>query len=508
MNKIIIIGGGISSLTFAYLMTKHKIKSNIHIIEKTDRLGGRILTEKIKDDYIDSGAFRFNDTHESLIKMIKELNLMDQIEELPNVKKYFLMDEFVKIPIKKFKNILEDAYHDKNSKNYSVEEYLSTRMTTKDYYKLKIFYNYEEIFPRKNMYDFARSIVNYNTKKYYHFSKGYETIILALYDILKKNSNIHFHFSEKIKSIMMNKNNKNNFIVSSSLGKKYYCNRLILAIPKKNLLQMEGLEDMLPLIQSVRSLTLNRIYAKFESIDWFGKNNFHTDLPIQQINIVNFEKKIIMISYSSDGTAFDFVNSEIHSSKDYNLLWYRIKKYLERILNSKVKREKKKIIPDPIWIKENYWATATYHWNPNYNSKDISNKLLKPYKDVDLHIIGSAYSRVQGWSEGAIESANNLYDLIFKKGNRGIDDNNENYYSEEEVSKHNSEDDAWIILFNNVYDVTRWIDLHPGGPIIKKFLGKDATKIFLGVKHSMNSYQILMKYKIGKLKKNECNNRL
>ena len=27
-------------------------------------------------------------------------------------------------------------------------------------------------------------------------------------------------------------------------------------------------------------------------------------------------------------------------------------------------------------------------------------------------------------------------------------------YSLEEISKHNSEDDAWIVINNNVYDIT------------------------------------------------------
>jgi cytochrome b involved in lipid metabolism len=37
-----------------------------------------------------------------------------------------------------------------------------------------------------------------------------------------------------------------------------------------------------------------------------------------------------------------------------------------------------------------------------------------------------------------------------------------------------------IIINNNVYDISinNWINNHPGGDIIKKYIGKDATKIF------------------------------
>lgn len=49
----------------------------------------------------------------------------------------------------------------------------------------------------------------------------------------------------------------------------------------------------------------------------------------------------------------------------------------------------------------------------------------------------------------------------------------------EEVRKHNSKKDCWVIIHNKVYDVTDFIDDHPGGAaIILKYAGKDATKVF------------------------------
>ena len=49
-------------------------------------------------------------------------------------------------------------------------------------------------------------------------------------------------------------------------------------------------------------------------------------------------------------------------------------------------------------------------------------------------------------------------------------------YTEEEVAKHAAEDDCWITVHGKVYDVTKFLDDHPGGPeIITDLAGKDAS---------------------------------
>jgi L-lactate dehydrogenase (cytochrome) len=35
-------------------------------------------------------------------------------------------------------------------------------------------------------------------------------------------------------------------------------------------------------------------------------------------------------------------------------------------------------------------------------------------------------------------------------------------YTMEEVRAHNTEQDAWVVMYDNVYDVTKWIPRHPG----------------------------------------------
>jgi len=68
-----------------------------------------------------------------------------------------------------------------------------------------------------------------------------------------------------------------------------------------------------------------------------------------------------------------------------------------------------------------------------------------------------------------------------------------------EVSKHNTEEDCWIIVKDRVYDVSEYLELHPGGiDSITINAGHDATEDFVAI-HSAKATKMLEKYYIGDL---------
>jgi nitrate reductase (NAD(P)H) len=69
----------------------------------------------------------------------------------------------------------------------------------------------------------------------------------------------------------------------------------------------------------------------------------------------------------------------------------------------------------------------------------------------------------------------------------------------EEVKKHNTEHDVWIIIKNKVYDCTDYLELHPGGlDSITINAGEDATEDFVAI-HSLKATKMLQRYYIGDL---------
>ncbi|KAF3760725.1 cytochrome b5 [Cryphonectria parasitica EP155] len=71
-----------------------------------------------------------------------------------------------------------------------------------------------------------------------------------------------------------------------------------------------------------------------------------------------------------------------------------------------------------------------------------------------------------------------------------------------EVAQHKDESNGlWIIVDTGVYDITNFLDEHPGGPkILKRMAGKDSTKQFW----KYHNAKVLEKYgpklKVGEVK--------
>ena len=78
------------------------------------------------------------------------------------------------------------------------------------------------------------------------------------------------------------------------------------------------------------------------------------------------------------------------------------------------------------------------------------------------------------------------------------------FYTEEEVNEHNTTDSCWCIANNNVYDVTAFLNKHPGGKFV--LLSKAGTNVTTQYAwHSSHAKKLWEKYKIGKIcKQSQC----
>nr|KAF6358074.1 cytochrome b5 type A [Pipistrellus kuhlii] len=74
------------------------------------------------------------------------------------------------------------------------------------------------------------------------------------------------------------------------------------------------------------------------------------------------------------------------------------------------------------------------------------------------------------------------------------------YYTLEEIQKHNHSKSTWLILHHKVYDVTKFLEEHPGGEeVLREQAGGDATENFEDVGHSTDARELSKTYIIGEL---------
>ena len=72
------------------------------------------------------------------------------------------------------------------------------------------------------------------------------------------------------------------------------------------------------------------------------------------------------------------------------------------------------------------------------------------------------------------------------------------------MAPHSSREDVWMSIHGKVYDVTKYLEDHPGGEeVLMDRGGKDATEDYEDVGHSNEARKTLNRYEIGELPPSE-----
>ncbi|KAG7526061.1 hypothetical protein JOB18_036265 [Solea senegalensis] len=74
------------------------------------------------------------------------------------------------------------------------------------------------------------------------------------------------------------------------------------------------------------------------------------------------------------------------------------------------------------------------------------------------------------------------------------------YYRLSEIEKQNFYKSTWIIIHNKVYDVTKFLEEHPGGEeVLREQAGGNATESFEDVGHSSDAREMASSMLIGEV---------
>ncbi|CAN6675798.1 unnamed protein product [Malus baccata var. baccata] len=73
-------------------------------------------------------------------------------------------------------------------------------------------------------------------------------------------------------------------------------------------------------------------------------------------------------------------------------------------------------------------------------------------------------------------------------------------YTMQEASQHNTKDNCWVVIDGKVYDVSTYLDDHPGGDdVLLAATGRDATEDFEEAGHSKTAREEMKALCIGEV---------
>ncbi len=171
--------------------------------------------------------------------------------------------------------------------------------------------------------------------------------------------------------------------------------KVILATPIN---EIRKLLPKMKIFKNIEGQSFVRLYVKLNTKLKVSKKFIKTKEPFQKIIVINEEDFIYQISYSDNKIAEKW--------KKVQNIPKVVENNIYKIFNQKVKVLKHKII---------YWKNGTHYFKPLpkefANRNDFLNIAQNPEKN--LFCVGEAFSRNQGWSEGALESVLKIINNFF-----------------------------------------------------------------------------------------------
>lgn len=273
---------------------------------------------------------------------------------------------------------------------------------------------------------------------YLTVENGFQSISLALLERFKKLggvvlSNLSLDWVEKYIT-----SPKNNFVLQSSdnLGfvQQHVAKRVVLALPptplktviaRSELLQKAELESK---IASVTPIRASKLHMAFEHAWWKDLGLSHgyskTDQALRQCVYMGAEKDqsggdrknsnaLLLASYV-DGFYSDYWKKYFNHSPEKDV---QTTDGLTAVAQHQLSLMHGVKVPKAYWATFMNWdrpltGGGWHFWKTGVKTSEILPKIQQPIKDQDLYLCNEAFSVQNGWTEGALVSAQKIVDLI------------------------------------------------------------------------------------------------
>ena len=250
------------------------------------------------------------------------------------------------------------------------------------------------------------------------------------------------------------------------------CDRLFLCVPPHVTKQWTIVKQYLkPQVHSVQTHPLHHIYAKGD----LGRNvHLRTRGVLSQVVSGDYDKRYFQVSYSAGRVAQFWNRLQLENPSRFRAL-----------LQEQLKQEGFEVPLED--VKSFYWHHAVHSWVPLYGLPSVDSlvkKSIEPHPILlpKLYWAGEAFSSVQGWCEGALQTAEMVLEACQGKSFVLFD----------------AFPDEFVVLDQRVLDVSMWKEVHPGSTAaITKRLKYDISTLFRHINHSELSWATVFALQVG-----------
>lgn len=461
MNNITIVGAGISGLYAAMRLKQKYPDKQVKIFEKSDRLGGRIQTQKWGNFVIEYGPMRFEpDLQPKFADLINELQIetidfspYTSPQEEPDFNKLEL-EEIIAIKTSNYsspafalvkhalKQILRDIW---NVDRKIIEDRHSRKSVLKSQAKFNDEYLYEQgiwdIFSlvlSKEAIDFLQ-----NKGTFYHMlsinpnaadmicfmldiidtaNEKLVTIKNGSYEIIQK---LQQKMEELNVPIILNTsvvrfvNHPHHVTITTEYGDTFQTDRLLFTLNQRAYQNIDGFTPDIRILlkNSVMLLELFKLFVVFTNPPYDGSripkaNTSACKIQCRELHYY-FDDTTNqgMIQIYGDYPSINFWNSFMRnsafiSSQDHESEYPLLEKHIRKVLHTLFPNSDCEVLHYSMinWTNEPY-NTGVHFWRPGYKSNEVIEKL---YQIGNVHVCGEAFSSYQGFIEGALLSVDKV----------------------------------------------------------------------------------------------------
>lgn len=397
---IVIIGGGIAGLFTAMMVQSRSPETEVTILEKSGRLGGRIFTKELPDGSVfESGAGRLNMDHKVMIALLKRYGLDKEIIPISSeisVKLGPLLkdDEYKDVsPEEILQNMARDVADDMLH-THTIEEIVRELYGEDAVRKVVHQFEYDSEIQIARAKTSLRAITDTFRGEFGVLKGGLSRLVNALKEEIRG----RILLNTECVSIERLEDGKYDLTLDSRWS--INADKIVVCTPRKSACELLShviggeMSERLYGESVIQDEPLMRIYARFP-YSWIDKKTV-TRKGVRYIIPVSQEPAIVMISYTDGPIARIWSNfrEEVGDRDTSRELMSQLRSLFPR-----------RNIPDPIWISFEEYPVGASYWRPSpidITTKKQQNDRQNPSKNI--FVCGEFLSIYnQAWIEGALE---------------------------------------------------------------------------------------------------------